>query len=75
MADKEKYSPEQQCRYLAEEIWLLYFNKTMQEKGLITEAQRRRITHLIYSRKSSAVQKWNGSSGNREQNTKKLKGE
>lgn len=30
------------------EIWLMYFNKVLFEKGLITEKEKNKMTSLIY---------------------------
>lgn len=50
MADKKKLSAEQQKKLMAEEMWLHYFNRTLLNKGVITEAERNRITNMIASR-------------------------
>lgn len=57
MMKKKNQSPEQLRRAVAEELWLLYFNHTLLEKGLISESQRNRIAQLIYCRKSLATEK------------------
>jgi len=40
-------------RQAAEKLWLLYFNQTLFEKGMITERDRNRMIHKIDSRTSS----------------------
>lgn len=50
MADKKKLSVEQQRKLMAEEMWLHYFNQTLLDKGVITEAERNRIANMIASR-------------------------
>lgn len=57
MMKKKNQSPKQLRRAVAEELWLLYFNHTLLEKGLISESQRNRIAQLIYCRKSLATEK------------------
>ena len=44
-------------KHVAEQIWLAYFNRTLYEQGLITEAQRNRMALRIESRKPSALPK------------------
>lgn len=50
MADKKRLSAEQQKKLMAEEMWLHYFNQTMFNKSIITEAERNRIANMIASR-------------------------
>lgn len=50
MADKKRLSAEQQKKLMAEEMWLHYFNQTMFNKSMITEAERNRIANMIASR-------------------------
>lgn len=49
MAKQPSNSPEQ--TKAAEQLWLLYYNNTLYEKGLITERDRNRMIHLIKNRK------------------------
>lgn len=41
----------------AETIWLLYFNQTLFEKGLITETERNRMKLRIEARRPSASER------------------
>ena len=50
----EKESAEARRTALAEELWLQYFNQTLYEKGIITQAQRDWMKIRIGSRKPSA---------------------
>ena len=50
MADKKRLSAEQQKKLMAEEMWLHYFNQTLFNKGVITEAEHNRIANMIASR-------------------------
>ena len=50
MANASDHSPQQHKKCLAEQLWLHYFNATLFEKELITEAQRNRIANMISSR-------------------------
>lgn len=43
-------------RNVVEKMWLNYFNNTLLEKGLITEAQYRKMRISINSRKPSALE-------------------
>ncbi|MBP1736241.1 MAG: hypothetical protein H6Q60_122 [Oscillospiraceae bacterium] len=36
---------------VAEEVWLLYFNQTLFERGLITEQERNRMVQRIKARR------------------------
>lgn len=36
-----------------EKLWLIYFNDTLYEKGLITETERNRMANRIHARKPS----------------------
>lgn len=51
MAEKQKLSNEQKRRSAAEQLWLHYYNQTLFDKGLITEAERNRMTNRINARK------------------------
>ena len=44
---------EKQKQYMAEQFWLLYYNQTLFEKGLITEQERNRMVHRINNRKAA----------------------
>lgn len=50
MADMKRLSAEQQKKLMAEEMWLHYFNQTLLNRGVITEAERNRIANMIASR-------------------------
>ena len=45
---------EQQKQYLAEQLWLLYYNQYVFDKGLITEQERNRMINRINNRKMSS---------------------
>lgn len=45
----------QRKREVAEEIWLLYFNTVLYEKGLISERERNHMRLLIERRRPSAA--------------------
>lgn len=51
-----KVSSEQKRRCAAEQLWLHYFNRTLYEKGLITEAERNKMKVKINSRKPSLTE-------------------
>lgn len=40
---------------VAEQIWLLYFNRYLYERGIITEKERNKMIHSITSRKSIPI--------------------
>lgn len=46
MSEYEKQS-------IIEKLWLIYFNDTLYEKGLITETERNRMANKIHARKPS----------------------
>lgn len=46
MSEYEKQS-------VIEKLWLIYFNDTLYEKGLITETERNRMANRIHARKPS----------------------
>ena len=48
-----KRSDDQRGRAKAEAVWLRYFNETLFERGLISEAERNRMTLVIDRRKGS----------------------
>ena len=50
MAERSVESLEWQKKYMAEQLWLDYFNQTLYEKGLITESERNRMSNKIASR-------------------------
>ena len=41
---------EQEKQIIIERLWLIYYNNTLFDKGLITENQRNRMYLLIHSR-------------------------
>lgn len=50
----EKESAEARRTALAQELWLQYFNQTLYQKGVITQAQRDWMKNRIGSRKPFA---------------------
>jgi hypothetical protein len=50
-------SPFESKKALAEQMWLSYFNRTLFEKGLITETQRNRMQNMINTRKPSTAKR------------------
>ena len=46
MSENEKQS-------VIEKLWLIYFNDTLYDKGLITETERNRMANKIHTRKPS----------------------
>lgn len=54
MADKDRMTIAQRKIYIAEQIWLHYYNDYLFGKGMITEDVRNRLRFKIDSRKSSA---------------------
>ncbi len=50
---KGQLSTEDQKQSVVEQLWLHYFNRTLYEKGLITETERNKMTSKINSRKPS----------------------
>mgnify|MGYP007070051415 CR=1 FL=1 len=50
MAYHHHSSPEQQKKEAAEKVWLLYYNRVLYEKGLITERERNRMIRMIEQR-------------------------
>ena len=57
IAVKDELSLEAQKRFVAEQIWLDYFNQTLFERGIITERERNKMKVMIESRKPSSVEK------------------
>lgn len=53
--DKNPLSFEAQRIRMAEDLWLRYFNKTLFEQGLITEAERNQMAHRIATRNPSTI--------------------
>ena len=47
-------SLEKQKQILAEQFWLLYYNQTLFERGLITEQERNRMANRISNRKTGS---------------------
>ena len=54
MADRNRMSMAQQKTYIAEQIWLHYYNDYLFGKGIITEEARNKLGFKIDSRKPSA---------------------
>jgi hypothetical protein len=54
MAERNTMSMAQQKNYIAEQIWLHYYNDYLFGKGMITEQERNRLKIKIDSRKPSA---------------------
>lgn len=52
--EKKKSMTEQKKESVLQKLWLTYYNDTLYEKGLITEAQRNKMRVMIKSRASSA---------------------
>ena len=46
MSENEKQS-------VIEKLWLIYFNDTLYDKGLITETERNRMANKLHARKPS----------------------
>ena len=57
MAEKHKMTDEERRRAVVERMWLHYFNNGLLEKGLITEAEHRRMKLYITTRKPSAMER------------------
>lgn len=57
MAEHTKEENETKRRSVVEKMWLHYFNISLLEKGLITEAQYRKMKTQISSRKVSALER------------------
>ena len=55
VADKSKSSNEQRRREMAEKLWLNYFNDSLFQQSIITEAERNRIKNKIENRKPSTA--------------------
>lgn len=55
VAEKSKLTNEQRRKEMAEKLWLNYFNDTLFQQGIITEAERNRIKNKINSRKPSSA--------------------
>lgn len=51
MVQMLKPQTEKQKRSIAETYWLLYYNQTLFEQGLITEEERNRMANRIRTRK------------------------
>ena len=54
MAETDRMSMAQRKIYLAEQIWLHYYNDYLFGKGMITEQERNKLKFKIDSRKPSA---------------------
>lgn len=50
MDERREQSNEYRRKKLAEELWLNYFNQSLLEQGLISQAEYNRMTALIASR-------------------------
>ncbi|MEF9925825.1 MAG: hypothetical protein RR757_04740, partial [Raoultibacter sp.] len=48
---------EEKRKAMAEQIWLEYFNRTLLEKGLITEAEYHNMSNYIRNRKPTTATK------------------
>lgn len=55
MAENKPYSKQQEKVFLAEKLWLTYFNNCLHEQGMITESQRNRMIAKINNRKGSTA--------------------
>ena len=53
MAEQRDKSKEQLKKEFAEQSWLTFFNQMLYMQGIITEAERNKMQHLINSRKPS----------------------
>ena len=56
MVNKGNEITEQKKKSVLEKLWLTYYNDTLYEQGLITEAQRNKMRVMIKSRASSMEQ-------------------
>lgn len=54
MAERNTMSMAQQKIYIAQQIWLHYYNDYLFEKGIITEQERNKLKFRIDGRKPSA---------------------
>lgn len=54
MSDGTKVSA-QQRRQVMEQLWLMYYNDTLFEQGVITESDRNRMKRLIDQHKPSTA--------------------
>ena len=52
--EKKKVISEQKKETVLQRLWLTYYNDTLFEKGLITEAQRNKMRVMIKSRAAYA---------------------
>lgn len=55
--DHQKLSNVQRRQAVVEKMWLNYYNKTLLERGLITENQHRMMQVKINSRKPTAMER------------------
>ena len=53
MVNKGNEITEQKKKSVLEKLWLTYYNDTLYEQGLITEAQRNKMRVMIKSRADS----------------------
>ena len=56
MVNKGNEITEQKKKSVLEKLWLTYYNDTLYEQGLITEAQRNKMRVMIKSRAASMEQ-------------------
>ncbi len=49
----ERKMSEYEKQSVIEKLWLIYFNDTLYEKGLITETERNHMANKIHARKPS----------------------
>lgn len=55
MTEKNTMSNEQRRRWIAEKMWLNFYNKHLLEQGIITDAQYKKMQIQISSKKPSAL--------------------
>lgn len=54
MGEKSVSGTAQEKKFVAEQVWLHYYNDYLFQKGMITETQRGKMRFMIDSRKPSA---------------------
>ena len=57
MAENKSITSDQQKTILSEKLWLSYFNNYLYENGMLTEAERNRISLRIESQNGSTSTK------------------
>ena len=72
MGDRADICVEQRRKKMAEELWLNYFNRTLLERGVISQAEHNRMVALIANRSS---QRKSSTGNNRDQDKQKLQTE